>query len=71
MVKVSPAVFKGLETVRRSGRTNMLDWQAVSRIADELGYPEAARWVEDQRKHYAEGIFQGFEPIVNDDEGSE
>lgn len=71
MVKVSPAVFKGLEAVRRSGRTNMLDWQAVRRIAGELGYAETSRWVMNHRKHYAEGIFQGFEPIVNDGEGSE
>src|SRR5690606_459600 len=52
MIKVSPAVFEGLEAVRRSGRTNMLDWQAVRRIAGELGYAETSRWIENHREHY-------------------
>ena len=61
-VLIPAAVLKGIEAVRRSGRTNMLDRVAVAAIALELGYVEAAFWIEDtaNRKAYAEGIFNGF-----------
>ena len=61
-VQIPAEVLKGLEAVRQSGRTNMLDRNAVAAIALELGYVEAAFWIEDaaNRKAYAEGIFRGF-----------
>ena len=60
-VKVPKAVFDGLEAVRRSGLTNMLDRPVVAELAAEFGFEEAARWVKARRKAYAEGIFRGFE----------
>ncbi len=49
-VRVPPDVHEGLEAVRISGLTNMLDRPAVERIAEEMGYDACARWV---RKHRA------------------
>ena len=60
-VPVSREVFDGIEAVRLSGLTNMLDRPRVAEIADEMGYAESARWVREHRDLYARGIFQGFE----------
>jgi hypothetical protein len=58
---VSREVFEGIEAVRLSGLTNMLDRPRVAEIADEMGYAESARWVRENRDLYARAIFQGFE----------
>ena len=60
-VKVPPKVLEGLEAFRASGQTNMLDRPVVARLALEKGYIEAAEWVQEHRKEYAQGIFRGFE----------
>ena len=61
-VAIPPEVLKGIEAVRRSGRTNMLARDMVAAIALELGYVDAAFWLTDKANHkaYAEGIFRGF-----------
>ena len=59
-VGVPAVVWQGIDAVRLSGLTNMLDRPAVIRIAGELGFPEAARWIETHTKEYAEGVFRGF-----------
>lgn len=59
-ISVPAAVWQGIDAVRLSGLTNMLDRPAVIRIAGELGFPEAARWIETHTKEYAEGVFRGF-----------
>jgi len=67
-VAIPGDVLRGIEAVRRSGRTNMLDRPAVAAIALELGHVDAAFWLTDKANHktYAEGIFRGFteEPPV-------
>ena len=45
-VRVPKAVLDGLEAVRTSGLTNMLDRPVVARLASEFGFERAARWVE-------------------------
>lgn len=67
-VTVPAEVYEGLERVRRSGRTNMLDRPAVARLAFENEDYSAALWVEENREQYAEGVFVGFEP-TGDEEG--
>ena len=62
-VSVPKAVLDGLEAVRRSGLTNMLDRPVVARLAKEFGFDEAARWVEAHKKEFSEGIFRGFEAV--------
>ncbi|MCX6344954.1 MAG: DUF5049 domain-containing protein [Armatimonadetes bacterium] len=57
---VSAEVLVGLEAVRRSGKTNMLDRPRVTELAFDMGYAETAFWVNDNRGQYAKGIFQGF-----------
>ena len=60
-VKVPKAVLDGLEAVRRSGLTNMLDRPVVAELAEEFGFDDAARWIRTRRREFAEGIFHGFE----------
>jgi hypothetical protein len=59
-VPVSAEIFAGIEAVRLSGATNMLDRPVVAEIAEALGYGEAARWVRQNRNLYARAIFRGF-----------
>jgi len=60
-VAVPQAVFAGLEAVRRSGLTNMLDRHQVAHLAELMGHEETARWLRANRDLYARGVFQGFE----------
>jgi hypothetical protein len=59
-VLVPADVLAGIEAVRRSGRTNMLDRLAVARLADRLGFPAAALWVHGEPGLFARGVFHGF-----------
>jgi len=60
MIPVPKNILLGIETVRNSGLTNMLMRPVVIELARELRFPEAAEWIENNRKLYAEGIFKGF-----------
>lgn len=60
-VKAPRAVIDGIESVRLTGRTNMLDRQTVQVIANELELWETVLWLEDHPKEYANGLFHGFE----------
>ncbi len=62
-IKVSQAVFDGITAVRDSGKTNMFDRPMVARLCMDMGFHEAALWVNDNKKEYANGIFQGFEAV--------
>ncbi len=66
-ITVPAAVWQGLEAVRNSGTTNMLDRPAVIKIAEFLGFHETARWIEGHHGQYAEGLFKGF--VVDTQEG--
>ncbi|OPY10495.1 MAG: hypothetical protein A4E67_00518 [Syntrophaceae bacterium PtaB.Bin038] len=59
-IPIPAIVWRGIDAVRLSGLTNMLDRPVVARLAGELGYPDAARWIEEHPKEYAEGVFRGF-----------
>ena len=60
-VKVPTAVLDGLEAVRRSGLTNMLDRPVVIKLARQFGSKKAAHWIDANRSLYAKGLFVGFE----------
>ncbi len=60
-VRVPAAVLEGILAVRRCGLTNMLDRPVVADLAEKLGFPDAARWIETHPRDYAEGVFRGFE----------
>lgn len=61
-VKVPQDVLDGLEAVRQSGLTNMLDRTRVQQIANEMGYSATVLWIQEEpKKTYAQGIFNGFE----------
>ncbi len=60
MIPVPENVLLGIDAVRKSGLTNMLDRPVVIKLARELGFLETTGWIENNRKLYAEGIFKGF-----------
>ena len=66
-IPVPALVWQGIDAVRLSGLTNMLDRPEVVRIARELDFTAAAGWIEAHPKEYAEGVFRGF--VVEPDGG--
>lgn len=60
-VGVAPEVLDGLDTVRESGFAKMAHRSRVASLCHELGYPEAASWVEENPAEYSQGICYGFE----------
>jgi len=66
-VRVPADVLEGLEAVRLSGKTNMLDAPRVTELAFEMERYATALWVHENRKQYAEGIFRGFEATEGSD----
>jgi len=59
-IAVPAAVLEGLEAVRQSGYTNMLDRPRVIELAEMMGHDETAEWLRNNRRTYSEGIFAGF-----------
>lgn len=67
-VQITRAVFNGLEFIRRSGATNMLDRPMVLNLAQEWGFIETAEWIESvDTGIYGRLIFQGPE-IMQDEQ---
>jgi len=62
-VLVAPDIFEGLEYVRASGETNMMDRNAVIKIAMREGYYEAANYVMENKDEYFHGFMHGFAPV--------
>jgi len=60
-IKVPSEVMVGLQAVRKSGTTNMLDVPVVCLQAVALGYTEAANWIKENKYAYLDGISKGFE----------
>ena len=60
-VRVRAGVYRGLMAVRHSGQTNMLKVGMVQYVANELGYHNAADWIEENRSAYIRGVYNGFE----------
>lgn len=67
-IQIAKEVFTGLEAVRRSGATNMFDRPRVIELLEEMGFDESADWVRNHRSEYANGIFQGFEAVGDNEE---
>ena len=62
-VAVPRAVYEGIVAARDSGMFNMLDLPAIAGLTRQLGFDEAADWLNDRRNRrtYANGIFRGFQ----------
>lgn len=60
-IQVSQAVKDSIDAIRESGKTNMLDRNAVQRICFEREYWEAVNWIEENKRKYGELIFGGME----------
>jgi hypothetical protein len=66
-VQITRAVFDGLESIRRSGATNMLDRPVVLHLAREWDFTATADWIERvDTGTYGRLILQGPE-VVEDD----
>ncbi|MHB1002109.1 MAG: DUF5049 domain-containing protein [Armatimonadota bacterium] len=65
-IRIPKDVFEGLEAIRRSGKTNMLDVPMVIELALNMGYVDTACWVHENSKTYVSGLFNGFEPQEGD-----
>ena len=63
-VPIPERVYRVIDSIRRSGITNMLDRPQVVRVAREMGFPDEAAWIEANKKQYAEGVFRGFLPVA-------
>lgn len=61
-IRVPKSVFEGLEAIRRSGTTNMLDYNAVLRLASLLNNQNTAQWLLDHKDEYWQGVLYGIEP---------
>lgn len=64
-IELPAEVLAGLEAVRLSGKTNMLDAPRVIELAFEMGHDATALWVHDNRSQYAHGIFEGFAAVAS------
>ena len=60
-IKVPKEVLAGLEEIRESGLTNMLDYHQVMRLAFDMRHYVLVDWMNDNKKLYVKGIFEGFE----------
>jgi hypothetical protein len=67
-VGVAPEVLDGLDTVSESGLVKMVDRSRVVSLCFELGYPEAAFWVQENPAEYSQGIVCGFKEWRGSDE---
>ncbi len=66
-VQITKAVFDGLEFIRRSGATNMLDRPVVLQLAREWSFTETADWIERvDTGTYGRLILQGPDVIETD-----
>lgn len=54
-----PRLMEVLETIRRSGVTNMFDVPVVAGFAEQMGETEVVNWVNTHRRDYAQIIFHG------------
>ena len=59
-IPIPADVLKGLEAVRLSGKTNMLDIPMVVKLALDMGHPQTALWVREHQAIYAVGFFRSF-----------
>jgi hypothetical protein len=66
-VQITKVVFDGLEFIRRSGATNMLDRPVVLHLAREWDLAETANWIERvDTGTYGRLILQGPDVIESD-----
>lgn len=67
-IPIPADVLEGLEAVRLSGKTNMLDVPMVVKLALDMGHPQTALWVRERQALYVVGFFRGFEAADKLDE---
>jgi len=60
-IAIPKSVFEAIKLVQQSGATNMLDRPKVVEILRSVNEDVAADWIEENKKAYSHGIFQGFQ----------
>lgn len=61
-IHVPKPVFEGLDAIRQSGTTNMLDYHAVLRLAAMLNHQDTVQWLMQHKEEYWQGVLYGIEP---------
>lgn len=56
---ITDEIRKQIEVVRRSGKSNMLDWIRVQRTAFEMELYELVLLIQDHKDEYIHYIFYG------------
>ena len=69
-VPIPADVLEGLEAVRLSGKSNMLDVPVVVKLALDMGFPQTALWVHEHQALYIVGVFKNFDPTDRLDEAT-
>ena len=59
---IKDKIIAGVEFVRGTGLTNMLDSSMVQRIASDNGYYELVIFIEEHKKEYSHLILTGKFP---------
>lgn len=62
MIEVSWIVYDELESIRKSGIVNMVDYKSV------LGHSikkETQKWLKENKDLYQRGVMFGFSPIMD------
>jgi len=59
-IAVPHPVMQGLEAIQAVQKTALYSWLAAEQTAIELGYPEAAQWIQSHLELYIRGMEQGF-----------
>ena len=59
-IYVPKSVYQGLEAVRQSGAVNMFDYWSVLRKTTMLNNKDAARWLQDHKREYLQGVLYGI-----------
>jgi hypothetical protein len=66
-VQITKSLFEGLEVIKQSGATNMLDRPVVLELAREWGLTDLAEWIERvDTGTYGQLILQGADIVETD-----
>ena len=69
-IKIPEEVYRGLEYVRESSETNMVNIWRVASLALQFGYPETTDWLgeTENHAHHMLGVLRGFRPLQGEDD---
>lgn len=63
-IQLQQDVYEAIGFFNSSGRVDMFDRKRVAHLCREIGYPEAAQWIEENACDYLRGVLGGFTPVT-------